>query len=83
MLGIAARYHLAAVGRCHDDAHPDSLALYARSDRVRPDFVKRIFSKLPRTSHVSPKVLKMFPVFFVYFMGVRVSSGGWCIHIFQ
>jgi hypothetical protein len=73
---VAARYRRATVGSSHDDARPDNSTLHTGAVRPQTDFLESLFFISPRTGHGSLQVLKMLPVFVMYFAGVRFSCGG-------
>jgi hypothetical protein len=64
ILGTAACYRRAKVGRSHDGAHSNNTTLHTGTVRPHTGFVGSLFSISPRTGHGSSQVLEMLPVFF-------------------
>jgi hypothetical protein len=83
IFSAAARYRQATVGSSHDDARPDNSAL--RTGVGLPP--RRLCGEsLPHIALYGPwqfASVRNISSFFVHFVGVRFSCGGWCIHVFQ
>jgi hypothetical protein len=63
IFGAAARYRRAAVGRCHDGAHPDNSTPHTGAVRPHTGFAGSLFFISPRAGHGIKKVIGVLPDF--------------------